>query len=121
MLTILLVALLTYSCLDPLEAPGPDFQPKTFAEGYPNLEFRVRASGISPGSVRFTNRSTGMLGFTWYLGFNDETGYEATSTIPSPTLKYPGNGRYNIRLRGLGTDSVVYWGSEWLEITNMPN
>lgn len=120
-ISLAFVLLLFWSCLDPLEAPAPDWQPSTFADGMPNLSFRLRASGINPGSVRFSNYSSGMLEFTWYLGFNEASGYEATTVTPSPTLKYPANGRYNVRLRGLGTDSTVYWGSDWIEIRNMPN
>jgi hypothetical protein len=119
--SLVLLLLLLSSCLDPLEAPAPDWQPKTFADGMPNLSFRLRVSGISPGSVRFNNYSSGMLEFVWYLGFNDESGYEVTTSTPAPTLKYPRNGRFNVRLRGLGTDSTVYWGSEWIEISNLPN
>lgn len=117
----LFMALVLFSCLDPLEAPGPVWEPETFASGEPNLSFTVRASGISPGSVRFRNYSSGMLEFTWYLGFNDESGYEATTQTPAPTLKYPQNGKYYIRLKGLGTDSITYWSYGSVEISNMPD
>lgn len=62
-----------------------------------------------------------MARFTWYLGFNGPDGYELTSTTPAPTLKYPKNGRYNVRLNGIGTDSSSYWASDYVNITNMPN
>lgn len=108
-------------CLQPLEAPGPDWQPQTFAEGPPALAFTHRASSISPGSVRFRNYSSGILEFTWYFGFNDEEGYEVTSHTPAPTIKYPGNGRYNVRLHGFGTDSINYWVTDLVEINNIPD
>ncbi|CAD5258625.1 MULTISPECIES: PKD domain-containing protein [unclassified Imperialibacter] len=119
--TLAVLMLLVSSCLDPLEAPAPDWQPQTFADGMPNLAFRLRVSGISPGSVRFNNYSSGMHEFTWYLGYNNENGIEATTNTPAPTLKYPRNGRFNVRLKGIGTDSTVYWGSDWIEISNLPD
>lgn len=111
--------LLLSACLDPLETPGPGWEPQTYEEGHPALSFTARVSNISPGSVRFRNYSTGMKSFTWHFGFADDDGQELTSHTPAPTIKYPRNGRYHVRLKGLGTDTLEYWAYDFVEITNM--
>lgn len=84
----------------------------------PVLEFSYTNSVSFPGWIRYTNHSTSIAGYKWYLGFNDETGMEVMSFSSAPKVKYPSNGTYNVIVEGIDIYDKKHSMTLSVEVTN---
>lgn len=70
------------------------------------------------GYLRFYNKSFGVTSYSWDFGFKDGSGIQATSTTPSPKVKYPSNGNYVVTLSAVGNDERKYSISQTVVVSN---
>lgn len=81
------------------------------------IDYSFRVSQNFEGMVKFNNTSVCLENFEWRFGFF-ENNQEKISKLPAPTIIFPANGAYNVKLMAQDSTGKFYKIDKVVEVNN---